>query len=200
VPRTPSGYEIWRTANPKQRPSRVGAVSAGMLDYRDKQAGAGPFYYQIVAIGAGGSRAASSWFGFNTGVIATTKNRVSSAPTTGDLEGTKTTDEANAAAARLAQELSNAGISLNSDEINDLTNAITQGGQAGIALAESITTALSEAQSQQPNQGNTSPQNPATQLSQKQIADLITKLSTGNNSTLQISQILISKLNLLKKK
>lgn len=65
VESAPGGYEVWRAANPQQRAMRVGAVSASMLNYRDKQPGAGPFYYQVVAIGKGGTRAASPWFASN---------------------------------------------------------------------------------------------------------------------------------------
>ncbi len=71
VPSAPGGYEIWKAATPKQRATRVGAVSQSTLTYRDKQAGLGPFYYQVVAVGSGGSRAASTWFGFSTGVNQT---------------------------------------------------------------------------------------------------------------------------------
>lgn len=71
VKSAPGGYEVWRAATPQQRPIRVGAVSATLLNYRDKQPGAGPFYYQVVAVGSGGTRAASPWFGFNTTFNAT---------------------------------------------------------------------------------------------------------------------------------
>jgi hypothetical protein len=71
VQSAPGGYEIWRAVNPKQRPIRVGAVAANTLNYRDKQPGAGSFYYQVVAVGRGGSRTASAWFGFNGGINAT---------------------------------------------------------------------------------------------------------------------------------
>ena len=70
VKSAPGGYEVWRATNPSQRPMRVGAVSPTILNYRDKQAGSGAFYYQVVAVGAGGTRAASAWYGFNTTINA----------------------------------------------------------------------------------------------------------------------------------
>ena len=59
---SPGGYEIWRTADPTQRPSRVGTTPAGMLTFNDKQSPGGTQYYQVTALGAGGTRAASPWF------------------------------------------------------------------------------------------------------------------------------------------
>jgi hypothetical protein len=64
VKSAPGGYEIWRTINPQQSGTRVGAVSTTTLSYLDRQAGTGPFYYQVVAIGVGSWRAASAWFPF----------------------------------------------------------------------------------------------------------------------------------------
>ena len=70
VKNAPGGYEIWRAENPPQKALRVGAVSPTILNYRDKQPGAGRFYYQVIAIG-GGARAASPWFGFTPTFNAT---------------------------------------------------------------------------------------------------------------------------------
>jgi hypothetical protein len=74
VQSAPGGYEVWRTADLQRAPVRVAAVSGKTLTCRDKQAGAGPFYYRVVAIGAGGSRAVSAWLPFNVpgGVTTTT--------------------------------------------------------------------------------------------------------------------------------
>ncbi len=82
VKSAPGGYEVWRAKNPSQRPIRVGALSPTILNYRDKQAGSGPFYYQVVAVGAGGTRAASAWFGFNPSINAVAGSPVLSAPAT----------------------------------------------------------------------------------------------------------------------
>lgn len=64
VASAPGGYELWRAPDPAQRAVRVGAVAQTLLNCRDKQPTAGPAYYQVVAIGKGGSRAASPWFAF----------------------------------------------------------------------------------------------------------------------------------------
>jgi microsomal dipeptidase-like Zn-dependent dipeptidase len=76
VKSAPGGYEVWRATNPSQRPMRVGAVSPTILNYRDKQPGSGPFYYQVVAVGAGGTRAASAWYGFNATINTVATNAV----------------------------------------------------------------------------------------------------------------------------
>lgn len=262
VPKAPGGYEVWRAIDPNQRPLRVGAVSQDTVNYLDKHAGNGPFSYQVIAIG-GTTRAASSWFGFNTGSNAITNAgvlaRSTATVTVAGSAGTQLTDQASAIAlqsrwgqaldqgkaaqeaqlaAQLAQELSNVGINLQPQDVNDLANAITRGGPAGTAIAEYIVmaiagdqvdTAVAGAQAQpqqfkgstafgdptqqpdaggttavgdlgqQSNQGGTLAGN-TTQLSQQQIAELMTLLSSGHNSTLQISQILVSKLKQLTKK
>jgi hypothetical protein len=56
------GYEIWRRAGTNQRPVRVGSVATDQLSFRDTQAGSGPFSYQVIALGTGGTSAASQWF------------------------------------------------------------------------------------------------------------------------------------------
>jgi hypothetical protein len=61
-----AAYEIVRAPDPQQSPTTVARLSDSSLGYRDKQAGPGPFYYQVVAVGADGSRLASAWTGFNT--------------------------------------------------------------------------------------------------------------------------------------
>jgi hypothetical protein len=272
VPKAPGGYEVWRAVDPKQRPLRVGAVSESTVNYLDKHAGNGPFYYQVIAIG-GTTRAASSWFGFNTGSNAVTKAGVlarstATVPVAGTA-GTQMTDAASAIAlqsrwtqaldqgkaaqeaqlaAELAQALRNAaGVDLTPQEVNDLVNAMTQGGQAAVTLAEFIDMQIGNAsqqnsysqlagaqvqtagaQAQQFTGASTAFGNPAqqsdpggtmtagdptqpstlggtiagvtTQLSQQQIAELMALLSSGHNSTLQISQILVRKLEQLTKK
>ncbi|HEX6822503.1 MAG TPA: membrane dipeptidase [Candidatus Sulfotelmatobacter sp.] len=87
VQSAPGGYEVWRTATPGQRPIRVGAISPTLLTYRDKQPGAGPFYYQVVAIGRGGTRAASAWFGSNSTFNATVTPGVIAPSTTAAAAG-----------------------------------------------------------------------------------------------------------------
>lgn len=258
VPKAPGGYEVWRAIDPKQRPLRVGAVSESTVNYLDKHAGNGPFYYQVIAIG-GTTRAASLWFGFNTESNAITKAgglpRSTATVTVAGSAGTQMTDQASAIArqsawgqaldqdkaayvaqlaAQLAQALGNAGIDLTPQEVNDLVNAILQGGQPAVTLAEyidmqvagaQVQTAGAQAQqfkgstafgnpTQQSDPGGTTtagdPTQPSTQgsatvgdsiqLSQQQIAELMTLLSSGHNSTLQVSQILVSKLKQLTKK
>jgi hypothetical protein len=261
VPKAPGGYEVWRATDPKQRPSRVGAVSESTVNYLDKHAGNGPLYYQVIAIG-GTTRAASSWFRFNIGSNAITKAgvlaRSTATVTVAGSAGTQMTDQASAIAlqsrwaqafdtdqdrgaaaaqlaAELAQELSQQGVDLTPQEVNDLVNAMTQGGQAAVALAEFIDMQIAGAQvqtagaqaqqfkggstafgnpTQQSDPGGTTttgdPTQPSTQggtiagvptqLSQQQIAELMALLSSGHNSTLQISQILVRKLEQLTKK
>lgn len=112
VQSAPGGYEVWRAASPQQRPIRVGAVSASLLNYRDKQPGAGPFYYQVVAVGKGGSRAASPWFAVNatfTGNTATGVNApITSPATAGGLPSTGIT--APAATGAMASALPSTGV------------------------------------------------------------------------------------------
>jgi hypothetical protein len=85
VKSAPGGYEIWRTVSLQQSGTRIGSVSSANFNYLDKQAGSGPFYYQVVAIGAGSWRAASAWYGFNVpqGVTGT----ASSTPTSPSPSG-----------------------------------------------------------------------------------------------------------------
>lgn len=61
VQNAPGGYEVWRAAAPNQRPTRIAAVSSSTRQYRDKQGAGSSSYYQIVAVGLGGSRASSGW-------------------------------------------------------------------------------------------------------------------------------------------
>lgn len=57
-------FEIFRTTDPAQPATRLAQLSNTSLGYRDKRAGAGPFHYQVVAVGANGTRSASAWFPF----------------------------------------------------------------------------------------------------------------------------------------
>ena len=199
VPKPPGGYEVWRTA--LFTSIRVGAVSGDTLSYRDTKASADSYYYQVVAVGAGGRRAASPWVPF------------------------RGTHGQGNIAAELAQQLANCGITLSTTELSALVNEMAHGGQTSVGLAQFITLTLSEAQDlstqgtisqnpiqsdpggstasgdpvQPPNKGNSGVIRTKIQLSPKVIDELITKLSTGSNSKLQISQILVAKLSQLKK-
>jgi hypothetical protein len=59
-----AGYEVLRAADPQQAATTVAKLSNTSLGYRDKKANTGPHYYQIVAVGAHGSRLASKWIPF----------------------------------------------------------------------------------------------------------------------------------------
>jgi hypothetical protein len=120
----PGGYEVWRAPTPQQRPTRVAAVASTLLSARDKQAGTGPFYYQVVAVGAGGSRAASPWFGFNVGLLGESATTQSSAE--------------EQLLAQLVAELKKAGIDVPLADQQELTNAMTQAGAGGAQLARYI--------------------------------------------------------------
>jgi len=72
VQNAPGGYEVWRAASPNQRPTRIAAVLSSTWQHRDKQAAGGASYYQIVAVGSGGSRASSAWT--QAGAAGITKN------------------------------------------------------------------------------------------------------------------------------
>ena len=73
-----TGYEIMRAPDPQQPATKVASLADTSLGYRDRQAGPGPLYYQVVAVGAGGSRMASAWFAFapttgGAGITATSR-------------------------------------------------------------------------------------------------------------------------------
>jgi hypothetical protein len=182
VKSAPGGYEVWRTPNPRQRPSRVAALDATTLTYRDKQAGVGPFYYQVVAIGRGGTRAASGWFAVDS----------------------SSADDAAALAAVLAAELAKVGVAFDSTELDELKNAMIQGGSAAMQVAMVIENAIAvsvrSADVAPPAAGDPvgGPTGGTVVPSfQARAGDLIATLSTGNNASLQVSQILLRKLKLL---
>jgi hypothetical protein len=163
VKSAPGGYEVWRAPNPQLRPIRVGALSSSTLSYRDKAAGAGPFSYQVVAIGAGGSRAASGWFAFNAAFNAASSgipSGVSSVPVTapaangvvpfaqqqGASAGFGGADAAEKEkadfAAYLKKALQDAGINVSAAELQELGEAIGEGGTAGTELAYYLTKSI----------------------------------------------------------
>jgi hypothetical protein len=196
VSNAPGGYEIWRATNPPQRAVRVGAVSSTTLTYRDKQAGTAPFSYQIVAI-EHGVRAASPWL-----------SSISTATSGSDSSN----NEKSALAAELAQALENAGVALGPDDLTDIANALTNGGQSAMTLASFVSGAIAQpTPASQPrqtptggdptnlSQGNTTPSADGTS-SQQQVDPIVAKLSLPQNSQLEISQVLIRLLSKAKKK
>jgi len=162
VKSAPGGYEVWRAPNPQLRPTRVGALSSSTLSFRDKAAGAGPFSYQVVAVGAGGSRAASAWFAFNAAFNAASSGSLSglssSAPVTAPapngvvpfaqqqgafpgMTGSRS-ESAAAFAAYLKKALQDAGINVSAAELQELGEAIGEGGTAGTELAYYLTKSI----------------------------------------------------------
>lgn len=99
----------------------------------------------------------------------------------------------------LAAELKNAGIPMSSNDLNDLVNAITKGGQGAMAVAMMITAEIAEIKLEQPNQGNTNSTTAKVTLSDTQLNEMIKKISKGKDSTLGISQFLKTKLIQAKK-
>jgi len=61
------GFEVWRTADPAKPPSRIGSVPSGTTTFIDRQLTGASNYYQVVALGAGGTRAASPLYAFAAG-------------------------------------------------------------------------------------------------------------------------------------
>jgi hypothetical protein len=186
----PGGYEVWRTTNPRQRGSRVGAVDGRTLTYRDKQAAATASYYQVVAVGRGGTRASSAWFAFAASAEA---------------------KAAAALAARLAQELATVGIEMNAADLNELVNGMVREGTGAMEIAMAMDIALANLQVQLSTpangvgdpppsipgaSGGTSGSSPI----QSWIASMIGQLSTGPNASLATSQILRRKLTSATKK
>ena len=185
VPSAPGGYEVWRTPNLQQRPKRVGAVSSTVLSCRDIKAGPGPFYYQVIAIGQGGKRAASGWSAVNAPAgnapaLQTARPSVapaavtagtapgaassSSAPGSG-LRGVASSDaqgHEQEVAALLAQELANVGVTMDKTTEQAMVDAITKGGAGGIELALVITQAIAEV--------------PARELTPQQVDSLLSSL------------------------
>ncbi len=119
--------------------------------------------------------------------------------TTGVLTNAEMTKEY---ARHLAEELNSVGVPMSSTDLNDLEKALTEGGQAGVNVAESIATQITQAKAaaQPQNQADTNSPNTTIQLSHTQVDRMIVTLSTGNSSSLQISQFLKGKLLQLKQK
>ena len=208
----PAGFEIWRTANRLQVPSRVGVAMAGVTRYRDKQAGAGSYHYQVVALGSGNSRAASAWFPSDVPIIAPPatigpkSNFASMAPSSDSARQKELLQY-------LVQALQDLGISMTAADEQELADAIAAGGQAGMELASSIVAAISspDTASQQPcdpAQASTSAQSqadPATtkqpsRPSPQQIDQLIRSpcLQTGGDATLRLRDDILKKLEQIK--
>jgi len=76
-----AGFEIWRSADPRQPASRVGSVATGTTTFTDPKPLAGASYYQVVALG-GGARAASAWTAA-AAAPAGSSGAVAAAPSTG---------------------------------------------------------------------------------------------------------------------
>jgi len=102
-------------------------------------------------------------------------------------------------AKKLAAELNNAGIQMSSNELNDLANAITKGGQGAIAVATMISAEIAKIKFKEPSEGNANSTTAKVKLSDKQLNEMIKKISTGKDSTLGISQFLKTKLSQVKK-
>jgi hypothetical protein len=210
VKNVPGGYEIWRTMNRQQPGSRVAALGSSALSYRVKQAATAqaataqpataPFYYQVVAVGRGGLRAASPWILVNT-----------SSGSWAQSAADKQREEA-AVAALLAEELKKVGVSVDDTELAAITDAIVQGGAGAMALAMFIEQKVAEFGS---TPGGAVPEgttggggDPTTQATgdavapafQKQVDSIIRDLSSGPNASLAISQILLRKLKQSTKK
>ena len=64
-----AGYEVLRTTNPQAPTTTIATVPAGTLGATDVQPGATGMYYQLVAIGPGGTRAAGAWVLVNTPTV-----------------------------------------------------------------------------------------------------------------------------------
>jgi hypothetical protein len=184
------GYEVWRTPNPRQRGSRVGAVDGRTLTYRDKQAAASAWYYQVVAVGRGGTRASSSWFAFAASAEA---------------------KAAATLAAQLAEALATVGIEMDAADVNELATSIVRGGTAAMAIAMTMNISFANLQVQSSTSasgvgdpppaipgasGGTSGSSPI----QSWIASMIGQLSTGPNASLATAQILRRKLTSATKK
>lgn len=157
----PGGYEVWRAPTPQQRATRVGAVSSSALSYRDKQAAAGPFYYQIVAVGSGGSRAASPWFAYHAAIatVASVAQLNATAPTVvplpiHQLQGMQQKDQAKETLLKLLlQALESAGIDVDPSTMNELVQAMTEGGNGAMQIALSLTMSICDFQIQHASTG-----------------------------------------------
>lgn len=150
----PGGYEVWRAPSPQQRPTRVGAVSSSALSYRDKQAAAGPFYYQVVAVGSGGSRAASPWFAYHAAIATVASGAQLNAPIQ-PSQGMQQKEHADEAVLKLLlQALESAGIDVDPSAVNELVQAMSEGGNRAMQLALSLTITICDFQIQNSSAGS----------------------------------------------
>jgi len=132
--------------------------------------------------------------------IKSPPNDSSASKRSGFEEQTNSAGRDLAMAKKLAAELSNAGIPMSSNELNDVANAITEGGRGAMALAALIAAEISKIKYKQLNQGNTNSTTAKVELSDKQLNEMIKKITTGKDSTLRISQYLKIKLSQLKER
>ena len=95
-------------------------------------------------------------------------------------------------AKKLAAELNNAGIQMSSNELNDLA-------QGAMAVATMISAEIAKIKYKEPSEGNANSTTAKVKLSDKQLNEMIKKISTGKDSTLGISQFLKTKLSQVKK-
>ncbi len=65
-------YELVRTLHPHQKPVTLASLPRTTLGYLDKNAGTGPLYYQLVALGLSGSRVAGAWFQYVAPTVEST--------------------------------------------------------------------------------------------------------------------------------
>lgn len=98
---------------------------------------------------------------------------------------------------RMASELAAAGVPASPDDVAKLAQALKEGGAAATALAEYLLEALTTAEHQQPQPRLT---NHRVQLSSAQVDSLIQMLTTGDNSGLGISQLIVPKLTQLRRR
>ena len=154
----------------------------------------------------------SSSSALSTSMEGKVDGAVKTAPTVGGSVNDETPgDQESLLTARLAQELKNAGISLQPDDLRKLIDAITQGGQGATALAFMLTKSIAETEfqpsdtrpttsgdpTQPPSDGNTVPSGSQLQISQKRIDQFMALLSSESDSSSQLSELF---LNQLKKK
>jgi hypothetical protein len=137
-----------------------------------------------------------------------------STATVGGTDANSAGDEASVLADQLAKALDNVGISVDPDDLSKVSNSITEGGEGAMAVAFMITTSITEAQVEQSNEGKPTsgdPTEPASagntttstsqfQISQKQADQFTAALSSEDDSSSQLSQLLLTELNRLKKK
>lgn len=63
------GYELLRASDPQAAPTSIATVAAGTLGATDAHPAATGAYYQLVALGAGGTRTSSTWVFVNTPTV-----------------------------------------------------------------------------------------------------------------------------------